>query len=214
MRCWRPRLIAKPQGMTLVELMVALSISAVLITAVSGMLLSINSMWERSSSGNSAQLTLSEGVTRITTDMKNAVSCQILTRFSTNDAVIITLPAGGSVGQYAPQMAANKIQYVAGTMRAYYLSNETGSWRISGNILWAGTVTSLSPVMVTPDISASLWPSTTIGQVQPLSALRIDAPTVSDPQWLYTIKLTAPVRIAGKSSTIEVVRRVLTRNHQ
>lgn len=203
------------RGFTLIELNVVIVISAVLLLAISAIFLALNNMWERTANRNRSEINMSEGISRMAVDMRNGVSCQVLTRFTTNDAVVITLPSSMiDAKNYGIQVYSNKLQYAPGAQKAYYLSDSSGSWSKNGNILWSGAASgSGASITVTPDTS-SLWGGTSVGVVQPVQAIEIDPPGGSDPANLYTITITAPEVVSGVPGTTTLSRRVYLRNHQ
>lgn len=201
-------------GFTLMELVVTIGIMGAVLSASLGMFMAFHSTWQRISESSNSKMALELGVRRMEADLREAVDCQIITRFGTNDAVIVVLPSSTAQGRYVPEINNGELRYSPGPMRAYYLSDTSGQWMANGDILWCGRVTSLSPITVVPDTAESLWPGTTQGQVQPVASLRVDAPGVGDPDWVYTITLTAPERVQMKTSSRSVKLRVLARNHQ
>lgn len=208
-------------GFTLVELNVAIVILAIVLAAISGVFLTTQRLWERTSSQGAAHAAGAEAISRIARDLSQGCHIYVFTRFTTNDTLVITFPDTTTGDRYSPRWDVGVLRYLAGgTRRVYYLSDGTGSISASGDILWQARLDSMGDTESTvsnnavPDASLSLWAGTSLGQVRPVKGVRVDPPGAGDPAWLYTVAVTVSDSRNGKSVDSTLTRRVFVRYHE
>ena len=198
------------RGVTLVELLIAVMVSAVLIGALCEMYLVLASEFERQQGEGDALACTSFACSRIAEYAVPAINAQTYTRYAPNDALCIKLPADMAYGVYVPVQVGSRVEYRDGQQIMFYLSDSTGSYYRRGSILWAGVVNSLWPsVSVTPDQSWSLYPGGTQGRII-LDSVRFDV--VIGVRASVTISARRTYRIGRTQKTLSAQRTVCLEN--
>jgi hypothetical protein len=196
--------------MTVVELLIAISVSVVLIGALCEMYLVLASEFERQQGEGDALASTSFACSRIADYAAVSVSAQAYTRYTPDDALCVRLPADMAYGIYVPVRVFYHVEYRDGQRIMFYLSDTTGSYYRRGNILWAGTVNSTYPsVSVTPDQSWSLHPGTTQGRIV-LDVVRFTVVIGVRDKVAITASRTFPIGRTQKTQSMQ--RTVCLRN--
>ena len=191
--------------MTVVELLIAITVSVVLIGALCEMYLVLASEFERQQGEGDALASTSFACSRIADYAAVSISAQTYTRYTADEALCVQLPADMAYGIYVPVQAGPLIQYRPGQQIMFYLSDSTGDYNRRGNILWAGVVQSFSPITVTPDQSWSLYPGTTQGRIV-LDSVRFDVQSgVRDSVTIY-VNRTYPI---GRTQKTRLAQRTV-----
>ena len=155
------------RGITLIELMVAASLTAVIITAVCSVYFYAMRLWQRGQAANLAYTTAVTGIERMEKEVENA--CAIAYTMSYNE-VFIRLPRDqDSAGEYVPVEINNTFGYMTGDSMVFYLSDESGNRGTPGNILWR-SVGVLGGALV-PDTEWSLYPENNEPRVSPIKSM-------------------------------------------
>ena len=160
-------------GFTLLELLVTVAVLAVILTGLCEAFMANQRAWKRQSGASSALLATDAALSSLGSYASNAMDAQVYTRFSGNDVLAICLPADIAHGAYVPTTSVGW-DYRRGQCVVFYLSDSTGSYLRSGDILWAGTMLGWgtpSSANVTPDSTWSLYPGTTVGRVAPIGSV-------------------------------------------
>ena len=124
------------RAVTLIELLVAISISGIVLLAVSGIFLGIQRQWAYSATRGKAVEAAEIALDQIATDIRNAIALQAVDGTKT---FTFSLPANmDAQGNYVPARVGPSIQYVAGSRIHYYLSDSTGAAG-TGTMLWRET---------------------------------------------------------------------------
>jgi type II secretory pathway pseudopilin PulG len=177
----------RASGFTLVELLIAGTVSALVISCICAIYFSIVRHWERQQGEGDALVATSRACARLGDYFCPATSAQVYTRFTTNDTIAVNMPLDTAYGAYIPAWTGGKLQTRSGQWIAFYLSDQTGSFSNRGDILWAAVVNS-SLSTVTPDAAWSLYSTDGPGKITPLRSLRFDVTTGDG---LTRIKVTA-----------------------
>lgn len=213
-------------GLTLIEMNVAIILLAVIMTAVLGIYGAVASLWERTSTQNDSQMMLGEAAGRLTSALRDGCHIVIFTRFTTNDTVVITYPRDSTPeGDFSPTKSGAQPTYKKSDdsrREIWYLSNSSGSITSKGDILWVASTSEddddaadlAEANEITPDSTRSLLPGTRIGQVAPVTALRIDPPSNGDPAWYYKVTVANSEKRGSQSALATLTRRVYVRNHE
>jgi len=126
----------KTRAVTLIELMVAISISGGVLVAVSGIFMGIRKQWSYSVTRGKAIEAAQSALDQIAMEARNGITYQATDGTKTNT---FTLPANADAqGNYTPARVGSVLQYVGGARIRYYLSDATGSAG-SGSFLWRET---------------------------------------------------------------------------
>lgn len=198
------------RGVTLVELLIAVMVSAVLIGALCEMYLVLASEFERQQGEGDSLAYTSFACSRVAEYAMPAISAQTYTRYTPNDALRIQLPADTAYGIYVPVIQGAITVYRPGQQIMFYLSDSTGNYYKQGNILWSGVVTSLLPsVAVTPDQSWSLYPGSQQGRII-LSSVQFSV--VIGVRDKVTISASRTYPIGRTTNTLSAQRTVCLQN--
>lgn len=229
-------------GFTLAELLVATTVTALLLTSVCGIYFATASEWERQQGRGGALVATSLACSTIADYASQAVSIELVDRFSLGiyDALHVNLPmytyssypsvtpwTGGKVpdmsiiairdGGYYPVWSSDggrqRLQYTSSGRRwvVFYLSDITGSYDASGDILWAATVDrSGSPTVIGPDQAWSMH-STRMGKIAPLTSLRFTVDDTIAPKRV-TVIATASYKVSSTTEQMSRTRVVCLKN--
>lgn len=180
-------MIRNRRGVTLIELTVVIGVIAIVLSSLCGIYFAISREWERAQ-GEGAALDATSLACRTMGDyISQGVSAIVIDRFATRDVLAINLPADGqSVSQmgagdalsvemgnviYVPFPSGDELQYRSGVWIIFYLSDSTGSYGRSGNILWSGLTNSPGvPSSITPNQPWSMY-ANNVGKITPISAI-------------------------------------------
>lgn len=165
--------MARPSGFTLVELMIAGTVSALVLTSICGIYFAVARDWERGKGEADALMATSTACSRSGDYISQAMSAYPYTRFTENDTLILTMPLDTAYGSYVPTWVDGKLQTQSGDRLVFYLSDSTGSISRNGDILWKGTLNCWTYV-VTPDSGWSLYSGDNSGKITPLCHIRFD----------------------------------------
>ncbi|MHB9036215.1 MAG: PulJ/GspJ family protein [Armatimonadota bacterium] len=163
-------------GFTLVELLIAGTVSALVLSCVCAIYFSVATGWERQQGEADALSSTSRSCARLGDYVSQAMGALAYTRFTTNDTLVLNMPLDKAYGAYIPIWTGGKVQTRSGQWLAFYLSDTTGRFSNQGDILWAGVV-DWSTSSVTPDSAWSLYSSGGPGKITPLRSLRFDITT-------------------------------------
>ena len=200
-------------GFTLAELLVAATITTLILTALCGIYFSTGAEWEHQSGDNEALVATSQACSRISDYASQAVGAKVATRLFPSDTLLLNLPADAAYsGTYVPIWSTSRIQYRSGTWIAFYLSDSTGSPFVPGSILWSGTVTWAAGVYtITPDAGWSLYYSSSKGKIAPLRSIRFTL-NESGARPIVTITAVAAYKTKQTEKQLSQSRTVCLRN--
>jgi len=198
-------------GFTLVEVMIATTVLALVLTSLCAIYFSVANEWQRQDGRGTALGATSMACTRVSDYVSQAVGVVVINRFGTGDALAVNLPANSAYGVYAPTWSGGRIRYQTGNWMIFYLSNSTGSYGVSGNILWAATMTwGGFPGSVTPDAAWSLYYDQPKGRIAPISSLQFTL--ASDRLPRLTMVATSSYAIGSTTSQVRLTRTVCLQN--
>lgn len=190
--------------MTLIELMIACGLTALIVTAVCGVYVYALRLWDRGQAASSAHMTASLGMTRI---------CKVLDLATNADTDAfgvfkIWVPRDkDSAGEYLPCWESNaELRYHTGDEVVFYLSNYTGSPSATGDILW-------KRVNGNPDSGYSLLPNSRMGRVSPVQALSLRVVYTQGTRKLVQVTITAQQKQGREIGSLTLKRYVYLRNH-
>ncbi len=191
-------------GMTLIELMIACGLTALIVTAVCGVYVYALQLWDRGQAASSTYMTASLGMTRM---------CKVIDLAANADTDIygtfkIWVPRDkDSGGDYLPCWESNaELRYHTGDEVIFYLSNYTGSPSTKGDILW-------KRVNGSPDAGWSLLPNSRIGRVSPVQSLSLQVIYTSGTRKLVQVTMTAQQKHGKDTESLTLKRYVYLRNH-
>lgn len=206
--------IKRKNGFTLVELLVTAAVMSFLLICICSTYFSVAAEWERQQGGSNATVAASMACSRLATYISQSVSATAINRFGTGDALAVNMPSDTAYNSYIPVWSSGLVQYRSGSWIVFYLSDSTGSYAASGNILWAGSTTQLLfPLTVTPDSSWSLQPGSQRGNISPIKSLSFSVDgTGGRPKVTITVASSYKVKNIDKSYTLS--RTVCVRNYK
>lgn len=169
------------KAFTLVELMVASSVTALLLGSICGIYFVISAEWDHQQGQASALTATSQACSRMHELISQAAGAYALDRFSTGDVLVINMPSDKANNIYVPFWGASKLQYRSGALKVFYTSDSTGSINRQGDILWLGDIVIAgSSYTVTPDKEWSLYYNSKRGRTAPIKSLRFTVTSPSD----------------------------------
>lgn len=191
-------------GVTLIELMIACGLTALIVTAVLGVYVYALQLWDRGQAESSTYTTASLGMVRICKALEQAT-------YADTDAygnLKIWVPRDRETGgDYLPCWESNaQLAYHMGDEVIFYLSNYTGASSASGDILW-------KRVNGCPDTGWSMFPNSKQGRVSPVQSLSLQVVYVSGTRRLVQVTLTAQQKVGRKTESLTLKRYVYLRNH-
>lgn len=206
-------------GFTLVELLVTVMVFSVVVTGLCDVFIANQNAWNRQSSASDALIASDTATANLQSYISNAMDSRIYTRTTTADVLVVCLPADFAHGVYVPSREGifghtDTLEYQPGQSIVFYLSDSTGSYDHTGNILWAGSLPGWATpdaTNVCPDESWSLHPGTSQGRCSPVTSLKFVAP----PGQQYAsieATVTSSYNVAGKTVTLTRTRRICLRN--
>jgi prepilin-type N-terminal cleavage/methylation domain-containing protein len=192
---------SKNSGFTLVELVIAVALVALVTSALLLVFWSGITLWDRHQAESAALWNSTEAVRRIMADAGDAARCAVWARSGLSDALEVILPADTDAdGNYVPVWDHKKLIYREGKRLIFYLSDATGAYNASGQILWRGTVSGASdptPSNVAPDAQWSLYYNTTQGQVSGIESAAFATQTKGGLYWVVITVTAVAQQAAG-----------------
>ncbi|MGQ9454322.1 MAG: PulJ/GspJ family protein [Armatimonadota bacterium] len=200
-------------GFSLMELLVASSVVAIVITSVCGVYFSVARAWEHQQGVARVSIAVESACTRLAQYISQAVSAQVVPRFASSDALAINLPLDSPYpGVYSPVWSRNRCQFRSGTWIIFYLSDSTGSYSRSGNILWAATMSwSDFPSSVSPDRGWSMYYDTNRGRVEDLKSLSFVVDSGGS-RPMVVVTATASYSVGGAERDVSMTRTICLHN--
>lgn len=198
--------------MTLVELMIASAITAVVLTSLCGIYFSVARGFERQQGEADALLATTNACSKLSDYASRAMSAYVIDRFDIGDTLALNMPLDTAHnGLYVPIWNGGKLQCRSGQWLLFYLSDKTGSYNNKGDILWAATVTYNGTYVITPDSAWSLYYDTGQGRVAPIDSVKftvVDTPSGDK----VTINVVASYEAGNTRKQIQQSRTVCLRN--
>ncbi len=201
-------------GFTLVELLVAISSLAVILSGLCGVFLVNQAEFDRQSGCSSALVATRTACDELGTYTENAMLAKVFTRYTPGDTLALCLPADTAYGVYVP-ISANDYKYRAGQTIVFYLSDTTGKYDRSGNILWKGTMISWrnpNAIDVTPDTAWSYLTSVAQGRITPISYINFTMPSSGVKYTTVSITVSAPYKAGSTTTSLTRNRKACLRN--
>ena len=199
-------------GMALIELMMVAAILSLILTSLCGTFFMVQREWQRQRGREDALMAASRASSRLASYISQCIDVTVLNRFGTGDAIAVNLPMDTANGAYAPVWSGGRFSYRGGSWIVFYLSDLTGGYQKSGNVLWAASFPSWGgfPGNLVPDASWSLYYGGR-GRIEPVSSLRFTLDTTGvRPKVVLTV--TSSYRVGGISRQLSQSRTVCVRN--
>jgi len=191
--------------------MVASAVVTLVLTSLVEVYYSVAKEWERQQGQASALVATSTACTRLSDYISQATGATVLTRYTSGDTLALNLPADTANGIYVPTWSSGKVQYRSGNWIIFYLSDSTGSYSHSGDILWAASMTWAGfPGSVVPDTSWSLYFNQSKGNIQPLSSIQFTY--TSDDRPRVTVTATSTYQRGTTQAQIQQSRTICLQN--
>lgn len=202
-------------GFTLVEVLVAGTASALILGCLCGVYFAIARSWQRQQGQAEALVATSQACSRLSDYISQSVGAIVYSRFSTGDSLAVNLPADTlSSNLYAPIWSDGKLQYRSGQWIGFYLSDSTGNYNRTGDILWAATVKlNVYPVIITPDRTWSMYYNQNRGRTAPLRSIRFTL-TEDGSRKQVTMKIVSAYKIGNTEAQISQTRTTCLRNSE
>ena len=206
----------KRRALTLVELVVATAVTALVLTSMCGIYFAVADQWQRQQGEGDALVAASSACSRLADYVSQSTGFVIVNRFHAGDTLIVNLPADRAHdGLYVPTWSEGKLQHRPGNWLVFYLSNSSGSYHQTGNILWAGTVNwDNYPWGTVPDQSWSLYYDEGAGRIAPLKSLRFDGTNYDSEHSRVRITATSSYRVGDTEQQLQITRDAHVRNAQ
>ncbi len=199
------------RGVTLVELLIAGSVSSVVLTAVLLIFTSLYSQWAFQVSRAKAIQEANLAIDLLAAQIRPAIYCLSASGSHTN---VFQYPANTDAnGNYVPAWNGIWFDYIPGSRCDFYLSNSSGISSKRGTLLWREyTLNSYGNSGWTADSAWSLLPgSTTMGRMGDIVALSFS--TSGKPANVVNVSVTVQVTEKSTTSTYTASRDVYMENH-
>ena len=198
-------------GFTLIELLIVSAVLALVLSSLCGIYLSVADEWQRQDGRGTALASTSMACSKISDYLSQAVGVEVVNRFTPADALAVNLPANRAHDIYVPVWNSGKIQYQSGQWVIFYLSDSTGSYSRSGDILWAATMTwETFPRSVRPDPAWSLYYDQPKGKITPISSLQFAK--TNDALPIVTMTITSTYKSGQTESLVKQHKSVCLQN--
>ncbi|MDH7601009.1 MAG: hypothetical protein QHI38_02570 [Armatimonadota bacterium] len=201
------------RGFSLAELLVASSVTVVVLSGICGVYFTIAREYERGQGLSQATATAAEACSRLCQYLSQATGVELLTRFTPNDAIAVNLPLDSPYPKvYAPVWSGGGFGFRSGSWIVFYLSDSTGSYYRAGNVLWAGTMTwSGFPASVVPDVSWSMYYNTTRGRTEGIKSIKFSVDS-SGTRPVVSVTVVSSYMIGRAEQQVSHTRLVCLRN--
>lgn len=195
--------------------MVASAIMSVVLASLCEIYFSVVSTSQRQRGEGEALVACSQACSRLSDYLSNATTATVITRFSSNDTIAVCMPADSAHGGlYVPAWSGGKLQYRAGNWLVFYLSDTSGSYNRTGEILWAATMNWAGyPGSVTPDSSWSLYYGQARGRIAPVRSLSFSSTSGASGTRVVIIAVAA-YKVGQSEKQLRLTRTVFLRNSQ
>ena len=187
---------------------------ALVLTSLCGIYFAVADQWQRQQGEGDALVAASTACSRLADYVSQSTGFVIIGRFHLGDTLIVNLPADQiDEATYVPAWSDGQLQHRPGKWVAFYLSDPTGSYQRTGDILWAATVEWDSyPLGVTPDRSWSLYYDEGAGRIAPLKSVRFEGLSYDSEHSLVRITATSSYRVGDTEKQLQVARDAHVRN--
>lgn len=198
-------------GFTIIEVLITSSVLALVLTSLCGVYFAIAKEWERQDGRGTALGASSMACTKLADYISQSTGAVVVDRLGTGDALALNMPANSANGVYVPTWSGGKVKYQSGSWIIFYLSDSTGDYSRSGDILWAATMNWGSfPGSVTPDSTWSLYYDQAKGRISPITAIKFTLTTDSLPR--VTVTVTSSYKTGSTTSKVQLNRTVCLQN--
>lgn len=190
MRPLSPTRTRGSSGVTLAELLVVTSVLSILLTSLCGIYLAMISQWQRQQGQGDSLVATSRTFTAVSSELSQAITVDCLNHQGAHGTIVYTLPLDKDATNtyYVPKWVNGTLQYRPGQQKVFYLSDSTGQFDHTGNILWRGIISGSYPFSysITPDPAWDADPQR--GQISPIDSLSFDSDN-----WGHPLRLTVTV---------------------
>lgn len=198
-------------GMTLVEIMLGVVLSAIVILPIWGILQLAMRRWNQQASYGLAMQTTNVALQAVQSDGLNAIDWSSTVETGGNTLYYFILPDNKDATNtyYVPEIVNSAVEYVPGPESGYYLSDLTGSLTVTnGTNLWHAT----KPLggSWTPDTSWSLV-NTSMARCPNVTTLSFN--DASSPSNAVQVTITASYTEGTTTNSYTQVRQVYFENH-
>lgn len=162
------------------EVLITVTILSVVVSSLCGIYFAVADEWQRQDSARDSELAVSIACSRIGDYAAQGVRFKLLKQHGIYshgyDVLAVCLPADKAYGVYVPVREGDEFKYREGSWVVFYLSDATGSYFASGDILWAATANHewQIPFFMAPDSSWSLYPGVKKGRITPLDSITFE----------------------------------------
>ncbi|HZO89759.1 MAG TPA: prepilin-type N-terminal cleavage/methylation domain-containing protein [Chthonomonadaceae bacterium] len=199
--------MSRRRGLTLVEVLMALTLGAVVLVPVLLIFATLSGQWARQISRSKAIQEANLAVDGMAKEIREAISF-LPYDAATNTANVFTLPANRDAsGNYVPAWQNGTLQYQPGTQVSFYLANARGN--AGGPNLWRQY--KLPGGNWTADAAWSLLPGSSVPRIGDVQSLSFDA--TGTPPNVVRLTLTVAVTEGIRTWTYTVRRDVYMAHH-
>ena len=168
-------------GLALVELLMTVLVLSIVVSSLCEVFFAVNDGWQRQQGEQDVLIATSLACSKVGDYISRSIQAAQVSRFSSGDTLALSLPADKTYGIYIPKWSGGTLAYRVGTYIVFYLSDSTGSYSHTGNILWAATFTNWNDIVhtVTPDASWSLYYGRA-GRITPIQSMSFSVDTTGE----------------------------------
>lgn len=200
--------IGQARGLTLTELLIAATVTAVLLVSLCGVYFAVAREWDRQQGQATALLAVSTTCSRVADYVSKACYAATDSRYHANDALWIKLPADTAYGGlFVPVWSGGRLIYRGGAWVVFYLSDSSGSYDSTGSILWAAAWNGWA---VVPDRAWSMYYDTDQGRISPVTSIQFSV-TVG-PSTQVTVTAVSSFKIGTAVNQLSRSRTICLRN--
>ncbi len=205
MRLSLPTPIRSRSGLTLAELLVVTMVLSLLLTSLCGIYIAMIHEWQRQQGQGDALVALSRTLDVVTAEVSQAVTADTVVHGGPRGALVYTLPLDKDATNkyYVPKWVNGTLQYRPGPQKVFYLSDATGAWNHTGNILWRGVISGSYPFSYTVSPDPAWDADAQRGRISGIDSMQFDLDNWGHPK---RVTITTNVTYKVMTSTTQMNR--------
>lgn len=189
------------------------SILSILLTSICGIYLAILNEWQRQQGQGDSLVAISRTFAAVSSELSQAITVDSLDHHGHHCVIVYTLPLDkDSSGQYyVPKWVDGNLEYRPGPQKAFYLSDSSGDYDHTGDILWRGTISGVYPFAYTIVPDPTWDADAQRGRISHLDSLTFDPDDWGNPHDV-TINASSSYKFRDSNTVMDRTLVVSLRN--